>query len=119
MHCLGHTKRKGLLGTNKFNLKMQIQGGAYDGTILYKYYNIRGVTGEGRIVVGIKSDLLRQYYAVTGAPGITRLDRFPMSVFDGLLISATVVTVKKDWDGDVIPAQSHYSRVGKLIGQVT
>lgn len=116
--CLGHEKRKGMRGTNKFRLKMQIQGGAYGGTILYKHYNIQGVTKEGRIKVGAKSDLLRQYYAVTGSPKITRLDRFPMSVFDGLLIRATVVTVKQDWEGEKLPHQSHYSRVGKLRGQV-
>jgi len=117
--CLGHAKRQGMRGAIKFRLKMQVQGGAYDGTILYKHFNIRGVTKEGRIMVGAKSDLLRRFYAVTGSPKITRLDRFSMSAFDGLLIRATVVTVKKDWEGDELPHQSHYSRVGKLLGKVT
>jgi len=117
--CLGHQKRKNRVGSDKFVLKMQIQGGVYDGIILLKHYGIRGITSEGRIIVGEMSDLLRQYYAVTDAPRLDRLDRMPMSAFNGLLIRASVITVKKDWNRDELPKQSHYSRVHKLLRKIT
>lgn len=82
-----------------------------------RYYNVAKILGKpqqgGRFKVSKKGDFLREYLTLFHFDG-GRLDRLPMSRFNGVTIKAEIETVKHARGKD-IPAQLQYSKVSRLI----
>ncbi len=82
-----------------------------------RYYNVAKIIGkpqrEGRFKVSKKGDFLREYLTLFQYAG-SRLDRLPMSPFNGVTIKAEIETVKHS-RGKVIPEPLQYSKVAELI----
>lgn len=91
-------------------------------TVLPRYYNLQKVIGKlgknGSFKVGKRSDFLRELCTVFPSVNVRRLDRIPMSCFDGVIIKARVDTVTHDSKQCLIPKPLQYSKVSKLVGVV-
>ena len=89
----------------------------YFGLVLQKYYNVKRLIGRpqegGRFKAGATGDFARDYYRLFYI-GDHRLDRLPMSLWEGVTLLAKVSTVKRARDGD-IPAALQYSKIERLI----
>lgn len=100
----------------KIRLKFRVEGGRYAGVTLFRHYNVKAITEDKRITVGARSQLLKDYYRLfPDTPRIKRLDRFSMRLFRGHVIRGKVTTVIKDWEGEELPHQLRYSKVGSLL----
>jgi len=86
------------------------------GKTVSRYYNVDAIIGKpqdrGRFKVSRNRDFTREYYTLFDYGG-KRLDRLPMSLFEGVIIEAQVVTVKES-RGAVIPKPLRYSKIAKL-----
>ncbi len=82
-----------------------------------RYYNVAKIIGkpqrEGQFKVSKKGDFLREYLTLFQYAG-SRLDRLPMSRFNGVTIKAEIKTVKHSRGKD-IPEPLQYSKVARLI----
>jgi len=82
-----------------------------------RYYNVTRVIGKpqkgGRFKVGKKSDFLREYFTLFHYDG-GRMDRLPMTRFDGVSIQVEIETVTHA-RGRIIPKPLQYSKVSRLI----
>jgi len=91
--------------------------GADHGKCIPRYYNVTRVIGKsqkgGRFKVGKKSDFLREYFTLFHLDG-GRLDRLPMTRFEGVTIQAEIQTVTNA-RGRAIPKPLQYSKVSRLI----
>ena len=89
----------------------------YFGLVLPKYYNVKRLIGRpqegGRFKVGPTGDFARDYFRLFDI-GDRRLDRLPMSLWEGVTLLAKVSTVKRARDGD-IPEALQYSKIERLI----
>jgi hypothetical protein len=94
-----------------------VSHGADYGKKVPRYYNVAKIIGKpqqgGRFKVSKKGDFLREYLTLFHYEG-GRLDRLPMSRFNGLTIKAEIGTVKHSRGKD-IPAPLQYSKVLRLI----
>lgn len=84
---------------------------------LPRYFNIVKPIGrrgrDGRFKVGPKSDFIREYARLFGAPA--RLDRIPMSEFERHIIRGKVRTVMHGSDQRPIPEGLRYSVIDELV----
>jgi hypothetical protein len=84
---------------------------------LPRYFNITRLIGKpqknGAFKVGFNSDFLREYAKLFGVP--TRLDRIPMSNFDGCFVRAKVRTVATGNAQQEIPKALQYSVVSEIM----
>ena len=82
-----------------------------------RYYGVRRLIGKagkhGRFEVGWKSDFLREYARMFGAPA--RLDRIAMTPFAKAIFVGRVRTVEQGHDQQEIPSPLRYSVVDKLL----
>src|SRR5687768_14172275 len=96
----------------KLLLRFKIADGKYTGLILPRYYGVRELKGKpadnGRFKVGPKSDFARDFFRLFPVR-VGRLDRMPMSYFDGCLFEVDVATVTHDADQREIPEPLQYS----------
>jgi len=94
-----------------------VEQGEYFGLVLPKYYNVKRLIGRpqegGRFKVGATGDFARDYFRLFYV-GDRRLDRLPMSLWEGVTLLAKVSTVKRARDGD-IPEALQYSKIERLI----
>lgn len=94
-----------------------VSPGKHYGTKVPRYYNVSKIIGKpqkgGRFKVGKKGDFLREYLTLFHYDG-GRLDRLPMSRFQGVVILGQVETVKFA-RGKNIPKPLQYSKVSNLI----
>lgn len=92
------------------------QGPAY-GIRLPRYYNVKRLIGKpgknGNFAVGKKGDFLREFLTLFSCKP-DRLDRLPISYFNGVTIKARVVTVKRSRNRD-IPEALQYSKISELL----
>lgn len=90
--------------------------------VLERYYNLQRIIGKpgknGDFKVGKRSDFLRELCTVFPTLNVRRLDRIPMSCFDGVIIKARIDTVTHDTKQAPIPKPLQYSKVSKLLGVV-
>jgi hypothetical protein len=111
---LDHSTRRILGRIPKLVLRFQIAEGEFMGVVLRRYYGVRRLIGregpKGRFQVGRKSDFARDF-ATLFAPRMNRLDRLPMSFFDGCLFEVRVTTVDTRYDQKSIPKALQYSVV--------
>lgn len=91
-------------------------GPAY-GAKLPRYYNVKRIIGRpqtgGRFHPSATSDFAREFYTLFDYGG-RRLDRLPMTNFDGKVIQANIATVTRA-RGQRIPEPLQYSKISKLI----
>ena len=91
--------------------------GDYFGTKLARYYGARRLIGRSgkhaRFAVGWKSDFLREYATLFGAP--SRLDRIAMTPFEKVTMLGRVRTVEKGHDQRVIAEGLRYSVIEELL----
>ena len=84
---------------------------------LPRYYNISKLMEKpkkwGRFKVGLKSDFVRDYGRLFDIP--TRLDRFPMSVFERVIIEAKVRDVTTGSNQREIPKGLRYSVIHEFV----
>ena len=94
-----------------------VSHGPHYGTRLSRYYNIDRIIGKpqkgGRFKVGRNRDFTREFCSLFHHTG-NRLDRLPMTRFDGATLKASVVTVKQA-RGQHIPKALQYSKIDQLI----
>lgn len=87
--------------------------------ILPKYYNVLEIMDKpGKKVAfkaGRSSDFLRDFSTLFPHVNIRRLDRFPISYFQGVIIRGVVTTVTHDAKQRLIPKSLQYSKVSKLL----
>lgn len=100
-----------------------IQPGEGFEAVLDRYYNVQRIIGKpgrnGAFKVGKRSDFLRDLCTVFPSVNVRRLDRIPMSCFDGVIIKARVDTVTHDTKQAFIPKPLQYSKVSKLVGLIS
>lgn len=81
-----------------------------------RYYNVKRIIGtprrEGEFKVAFQSDFLREYASLFGMP--SRLDRIPMSKFNGCFVSGKVKTVTTGRHQKEIPKPLQYSVIEEL-----
>lgn len=102
----------------KLILTFKIVGHGDDfGKSLCRYYNVAKLIGKpqkgGRFKVSKKGDFIREYLSLFDY-SCSRLDRLPMTQFDGATIRAEIETVKRSRGID-IPEPLQYSKVARLI----
>ncbi len=90
--------------------------GAAFGIELQRFYNISSLVGQpghhGRFKASTKGAFLREYMTLfTGQ--VSRLDRIPMSLFEGQIIEGVVETVTRA-QGRELPKELHYSVIREL-----
>jgi len=90
----------------------------YSGVTLKKYYNVKKLKGRygrnGDFTVSRKSNFTRDFFRVCPAYPPKRLDRIPMSRFEGIDICGSVKTVTKGHDQKEIPESLHYSVIREI-----
>lgn len=93
-----------------------VDQGKFFGKKLPRYYNVKRIKGppqkNGPFVATATGDFAREFYSLF-AYGGRRLDRLPMSLFDGKTIRARVALVTQA-RGDHIPEPLQYSKIAKL-----
>jgi len=110
-----------MLGKNpKLVLRFKIMDfGDYFELILSKYYGVRKLVGKpgkyGGFLVGRKSKFLREFLTLFPDQSVKRLDRIPMSRFQGVIIKGKVKTVVKGFDQRKIPEPLQYSVIEDLL----
>jgi hypothetical protein len=81
-----------------------------------RYYNVTRIIGtprrDGAFKVAFQSDFLREYTRLFGMP--SRLDRIPMSNFDGCFLTGKVKTVTTGRHQQEIPKLLQYSVIEEL-----
>ena len=90
----------------------------YRGVKLNKYYNVKKLKGRhgknGTFTVSRKSDFMRDLFRICPAYPPKRLDRIPMSRFEGIDIRGQVKTVTKGHDQKDIPEPLQYSVIKEI-----
>jgi hypothetical protein len=85
---------------------------------LLRFYNLTRIIGRparsGRFKAGFHSDMLREFVTLFGLPAGLRLDRIPMSRFDGSFVRGTVRTVRQSNKQKLIPSALQYSVITEL-----
>lgn len=102
----------------KLILTFAIVGEGEDiGKRVCRYYNVARIIDKpqrgGRFKVSRKGDFMREYFSLFQYDG-GRLDRLPMSQFNGAVIQADIETVKFA-RGREIPQPLRYSKIARLI----
>lgn len=96
-----------------------VECGAAFESVLERYYNVLKLSGKpgknGVFKVGQRSDFLREFCSVFPAVNVRRLDRIPMSYFDGVIVRGEVSTVTHDTKQHQIPKSLQYSKVTRLL----
>lgn len=94
-----------------------IKYGDHFGVRVPRYYGLRKIIGRygkgGRFAIGWKSDFLREYARLFGAP--KRLDRIAMTPFEKVVIVGRIRTVEKGHDQREIHDSLRYSVIDELI----
>lgn len=94
-----------------------VEHGNFHGVKLPRYYNVKRLIGKpqvgGRFVATPTGDFAREFYTLFQYGG-NRLDRLPMSLFEGKTIKAKVSLVTKA-RGRSIPEPLQYSKVAELL----
>ena len=109
-----------IFGHAKIALRFTIADfGQFFGVPLSRWYNARRVIGRpsknGNFALsGKRSDLFIEHCELFDMR-IPRLDRVPMSAFDGKYILAEVETVTRRHDQRSLPQQAQYSVVRRLL----
>ena len=103
---------------NKLILTFRVvEFGPAFGEKIPRYYNVDRIIGRpqkgGRFKVSKKRDFTREFLTLFNYSP-KRLDRLPMSLFEGVTIQAKIETVKES-RGRSIPRQVQYSKVQQLI----
>lgn len=100
----------------KLALWFKVLDPGYMGQRLARYYNVTRIVGKprkrGRFKVGRKSDFLRDYCDLHGAP--TRHDRVSVSKFADKAYEITVRTVTKSSNQRDIPDPLRYSVIAEI-----
>ena len=110
-----------MLGKNpKLVLRFKVLDyGDQFGVILSKYYGVKKLAGKpgkyGGFIVGRKSNFLRDFLTLFPDQSVSRLDRIPMSRFQGVIITGQVRTVTKGSNQRRIPEPIQYSIIGDLL----
>jgi len=110
-----------MLGKNpKLVINFQIMNfGDQFGQIIPKYYGVKKLVGKpkknGGFMVGRKSKFLREFLTLFPDQSVKRLDRIPMSRFQGVIIKGKVKTVVKGFDQRKIPEALQYSVIEDLL----
>ena len=93
--------------------------GEYFDVRLPRYYNVKRIMGNpqkyGNFKIGAKCDFLREYANLFGLPVSGRLDRIPMSKFEGAIIEGKVRTVKHGINQHSIHEALQYSVIAELV----
>jgi hypothetical protein len=110
-----------MMGKNpKLVIRFQIveQGDSF-GVVLSKYYGVSKLKGKpkkyGIFQVGRKSNFLRDFLTLFPDQSVKRLDRIPMTRFQGVIIKGQVKTVSKGYNQRKIPEPLQYSVIGDLL----
>ena len=94
-----------------------VSTGQFHGAVVNRYYNVNRIIGKpqmgGRFVPSATGDFAREFYTLFTYGG-TRLDRLPMSLFDGKVIKAKVRMVTHARGAD-IPKPLQYAKVAQLL----
>ena len=110
-----------MMGKNpKLVINFQVmEYGDYFGLIIPKYYGVTRLTSKpkksGGFQVGRKSKFLREFLTLFPDQSVKRLDRFPMSRFQGVMIKGRVKTVTKSFNQRKIPESLQYSVIEELL----
>jgi hypothetical protein len=87
--------------------------------IIPKYYGVKKLSGKprknGGFMVGRKSKFLRDFLTLFPGQSVKRVDRIPMSRFQGVIIKGKVKTVVKGFDQRKIPEPLQYSVIEDLL----
>lgn len=90
--------------------------GAWFGTTLARWYNVKALTGKprprGRFKVAWGQDLAREYLAMV--PTLTRKDGIALSKLKPLLLEGVIETVTSDRKQRALPPVLHYSVIRYL-----
>jgi hypothetical protein len=82
-----------------------------------RYYNLNLKGRSGRIRVGRRSELLRDYVRATGNLP-PRRDRLPLSSLKNMVLRGRIGTVKRDYRQENLENPLHYSVVRQILGAV-
>ena len=110
-----------MLGKNpKLVLRFKVtEYGDYHGANLSIYYGVKRFIGKpgksGGFQVGRKSKFLREFLTLFPDQPVKRIDRIPMSRFQGVIIIGQVKTVIRGFDQRKIPEPLQYSVVEQLL----
>ena len=87
------------------------------GVRIPRFFNVDRFVGKpgknGGFSVSRNRDFPREFLSLFNYEA-KRKDRYPMSLFDGVTIEATVVTVKEA-RGRILPEQLRYSKIERLL----
>lgn len=96
-----------------------ISMGDYFDTKIPRYYNAKRLIGQpkkyGNFEVGVKSDLVREFFNLFPHYKCKRLDRLPTSMLEGVIVKGRVETVKKDYKQRKRHEILHYSIITELL----
>ena len=91
--------------------------GEAHGVRIPRFFNVDRFVGKpgknGGFSVSRNRDFPREFLSLFNYEA-KRKDRYPMSLFDGVTIEATVVTVKEA-RGRILPEQLRYSKIERLL----
>ena len=91
----------------------------YSGIKLNKYYNVKNLKGKhgrnGNITITRALNFTRDYYRIFPGNPPKRLDRIPMSRFEGVEVLGKVITVTRGYDQKEIPEPLQYSVITEIF----
>lgn len=115
--CFGHTTKLMFGGRPKLFLSFVIRDKDGNFITLEKHYNLRRFLGQNQgFEIGHRCNLFRDYVRLFGYP--KQLETFTSTVilnaFEGRAFTADIETVTKDWDGNDLTRDLHYSVIRRI-----
>lgn len=94
-------------------------GPYFDSVKVPRFYNVKRIIGRparnGRFKVGFRSEFLREFCTLFPVKVPSRLDRFPMSMYENPIIVGRVRTVTTDYVQRDRPGALQYSVIDALV----
>lgn len=117
--CAGHRTGIYFARSPKLELIFELVDARYLGRQISRYYNVRRLVGRhGKNgdfkVKGWRSDFIREHALCFGVP--LRLDRIPMTKYQGAVMRCRIKTVKRDWRQREMVTGLEYSVVTEILG---